>query len=186
MSQIWFPAVPFSGNNLGQVVHLHTHVVCHQTVYFFTSLRVVMPCSWEGNHMASNWSTQPSTLHGTVKWVSAFGLSNNKMAMVDVDGGWLTVQVGWLGPSVGGRLAHQSAFTRWTLSMLDHINFILVIIILKWFIHLWVQGREMCTLLTLGVWCVVLYLALDCTMQSGTTGRLHGNDLTLHCNLITY
>jgi len=32
-------------------------------------------------------STQPSTLRGTVKWVSAFGLSNNnKMAMVDVDG----------------------------------------------------------------------------------------------------
>jgi len=31
-------------------------------------------------------STQPSTLRGTEKWVSALGLSNNKMAMVDVDG----------------------------------------------------------------------------------------------------
>ena len=30
-------------------------------------------------------STQPSTLRGMVKWVSAFGLSNNKMVMVDVD-----------------------------------------------------------------------------------------------------
>jgi len=31
-------------------------------------------------------STQPSTLCGTVKWVLALGLSNNKMAMVDADG----------------------------------------------------------------------------------------------------
>ena len=31
-------------------------------------------------------STQPSTLRRTVKWVSAFGHRNNKMAMVDVDG----------------------------------------------------------------------------------------------------
>ena len=30
-------------------------------------------------------STQPSTLHGLVKWVSAFSWSNNKMVMVDVD-----------------------------------------------------------------------------------------------------
>ena len=30
-------------------------------------------------------STQLSTLCGTVKWVSAYGLSNDKMAMVDVD-----------------------------------------------------------------------------------------------------
>jgi len=31
-------------------------------------------------------STQPSTLHGAVKRVSAFGLSNNKMATAEVDG----------------------------------------------------------------------------------------------------
>jgi len=31
-------------------------------------------------------STQPSTLHGTVEWVWALGLSNNKMVMVYVDG----------------------------------------------------------------------------------------------------
>jgi len=31
-------------------------------------------------------STYTSTLRGTVKWVTAFGLSNNKMAMVHVDG----------------------------------------------------------------------------------------------------
>jgi len=30
-------------------------------------------------------STQPSTLCGTVKWVSAYELSNNKMAMVSAD-----------------------------------------------------------------------------------------------------
>jgi len=30
-------------------------------------------------------STQPSTFRGTVKWVSALGLSNNKMVMVDMD-----------------------------------------------------------------------------------------------------
>jgi len=50
--------------------------------------------------------TQPSTLSGTVKWVSAFELSiNNKwrwwMWMVAAIGG-LTAQVGWLGLRVGG------------------------------------------------------------------------------------
>ena len=30
-------------------------------------------------------STQPSTFRGTVKWVSAYELSNNKMAMVSAD-----------------------------------------------------------------------------------------------------
>ena len=42
--------------------------------------------------------------------VSTFGLSNNKMAMVDVDDsslptGGLTAQVDWLGLMVGGHLA---------------------------------------------------------------------------------
>ena len=36
-------------------------------------------------------STQPSTHHEMAKWVLAFGLSNNKMAMVDVDGSSLLV-----------------------------------------------------------------------------------------------
>jgi len=31
-------------------------------------------------------ATQPSTLCGTVKWVSAYGLSNNNNGEVDVDG----------------------------------------------------------------------------------------------------
>ena len=86
--------------------------------------------------------TQPSTLRGTVKWVSALGLSNNKMAMVDVDGsclsfGGLTVQVCWLGLGVGGHLGAESAFikwTGWTLAMACHddstINIDLVIIII--------------------------------------------------------
>ena len=54
-------------------------------------------------------SIQPSTLHGTVKWVSAFRLSNNKwwwwMRTVAALSGGLTVQVGWLGLRVGGHLA---------------------------------------------------------------------------------
>ena len=55
-------------------------------------------------------STQPSTLRVTVKWVSVFGLSNNKMAMVDVDDsslptGGLTAQVNWLGLRVGSHMA---------------------------------------------------------------------------------
>jgi len=61
--------------------------------------------------------TQPSTLRGTVKRVSALGLSYNKMAMVDVDGsclsfGGLTVQVSWLGLGVGGHLGAESAFIK--------------------------------------------------------------------------
>ena len=53
-------------------------------------------------------STQSSTLRGMAKSVSAFGLSNNKMAMVDVDDSSLpadSAQVDWLGLRVGGHLA---------------------------------------------------------------------------------
>ena len=62
-------------------------------------------------------STQPSTLRGMVKWVSAFGLSNNKMAMVDVDDSIyrqthspsrLAWSEGWQPPGA------QSAFIKWT------------------------------------------------------------------------
>ena len=63
-------------------------------------------------------STQPSTLRGTVKWVSALGLSNNKwrcwMRMVAAISGGLAVQVGWLGLTVGGHLGAESAFAKWT------------------------------------------------------------------------
>jgi len=53
--------------------------------------------------------TQPSTLRGTVKWVSTFELSNTKMAMMYVghnkqSKGGLAAQVGW--PCV--------AYVRWT------------------------------------------------------------------------
>ena len=56
-------------------------------------------------------STQPSTLRGTVKWVSAFGLSNNnKWRWWPGCGFWqptggLTARVVWPGLKVGGRLA---------------------------------------------------------------------------------
>ena len=43
--------------------------------------------------------TQPSTLSGTIKRVSAFGLSNNKMAMVNV--GHVAAYTGRLNAQVG-------------------------------------------------------------------------------------
>ena len=49
--------------------------------------------SWKkGNQTGVTRSTQPFTLCLTVKWVSAFGVSNNKMAMADVDGSSLLVE----------------------------------------------------------------------------------------------
>ena len=38
----------------------------------------IQPWAWTGHLTAVPRSTQPSTLCGMVKWVSAFGLSNNK------------------------------------------------------------------------------------------------------------
>jgi len=55
-------------------------------------------------------STQPSTLCGTVKSVSAFGLINISMAMVDVDGSslpWTHSPVVWLGLRVGRHLVQS-------------------------------------------------------------------------------
>jgi len=54
--------------------------------------------------------TQPSTLRGTVKLVSSFGLSNNKwrwwMLVLQPTGGLTAqAQVGWLGLRVSGHLA---------------------------------------------------------------------------------
>jgi len=50
--------------------------------------------------------TQPSTLRGTVKWVSAFGLSNNnkwrRWCGWQQPTGGVTAQVSWLGLRVGG------------------------------------------------------------------------------------
>jgi len=63
-------------------------------------------------------STQPSTRRGTVTWVSAFGLSNNKwrwwMRMVAAVTGGLTVQVDWLGPGLAAaeRLVHIHQMNR--------------------------------------------------------------------------
>ena len=78
-------------------------------------------------------STQPS-LRGMVKWVSAFGLSNNKMAMVDASyrrthsPSRLAWSEGWRPPGA------QSAFviwTGWTLAMaLRHDDSTIIIIII--------------------------------------------------------
>ena len=65
-------------------------------------------------------STQPSTLHGTVKWVSAFGLSNtNKWWwwLVSVDSGSLYRRTHslsrWIG--LGSAAAwHRCTFIKWT------------------------------------------------------------------------
>jgi len=77
---------------------------------------LIFHCSWYIYRWS--WSTQPSALHGTVKWVSASGLSNNKwqwwMRMVAAISGRITVQVGWLGLRVGGHLGAESAFIKWT------------------------------------------------------------------------
>jgi len=57
-------------------------------------------------------STQPSTFHGMVKWVSAFWLSNNNnnkwwwwVWFLAAYTGGLTARVIWPGLRVGGRLA---------------------------------------------------------------------------------
>ena len=76
---------------------------------------------------------------GTVKWVSAFGLSNNKwrcwMLGLQPIGG-LTAQVGWLGLKVGGQLAlpiHSSNEPSELLQWLCHddstINKILLLLL---------------------------------------------------------
>ena len=55
-------------------------------------------------------STQPSSLRGTVKWVSAYGLINNNNGGLGVDGssyffGGLTAQIVWHGLRAGGHPA---------------------------------------------------------------------------------
>ena len=77
-------------------------------------------------------STQPSTLCGTVRWVSAYELSNNSNGdggcgrQLPVFGG-LTAQVDWLGLSVGGHPAlslHSSnepgELSQWLWSWWQH------------------------------------------------------------------
>ena len=90
--------------------------------------------------------TQPSTLRGTVKWVSPFGLSNNNkrwrwMWMVAANyqqirsPSWLTWSEGWRPSSA------QSAFITWTTSTLTmalshdmstiHISSLLLLLLLQ-------------------------------------------------------
>ena len=77
-------------------------------------------------------STQPSTLRGMVKWVSAFGLSNNNkwrwwMCMVAAFISGLTAQIGSLGLRVGSHPAlslHSSnepdELSQWLWSWRQH------------------------------------------------------------------
>ena len=73
------------------------------------SFNVSNLCQKSGATLRFTRSTQPSAFCGMVKWVSAFGLSNNKMAMVSVVNwqptGGLMVQADRLCPKVGGHLA---------------------------------------------------------------------------------
>ena len=79
----------------------------------------VQPWAWLHTLPAVPRSTQPSTLHGMVKWVSAFGLSNNNkwrwwMSMVAAiyrqthSPSRLVWSEGWRPPGA------QSAFIKWT------------------------------------------------------------------------
>jgi len=80
-------------------------------------------------------STQPSTLRGTVKWVSAFGLSNNNKWRWWV---WLLAAYRWTHSP--GRLAWAegqrplgavpNSWTRWTLEVACHNDSTINIIIL--------------------------------------------------------
>ena len=86
-------------------------------------------------------STKPSTLHRTVKWVSAFGLSNNNKWRWWC--GWqhptgrLTAQVDWLGVRAGGHQAlhlHSSSepgeLSKWLWPSRQHCKDCQVIIII--------------------------------------------------------
>ena len=44
---VLLPAVPLSGNNLGQVVHTRASITEQYTLVYW--VKGVMPCSWEGN-----------------------------------------------------------------------------------------------------------------------------------------
>ena len=71
-----------------------------------------------GIYMGISRSTQPSTFRGMVKWVSAFGLSNNKMAMVSVVNWQPTGGLIWFKPiGLVQRSAatwRRAALTAWT------------------------------------------------------------------------
>jgi len=97
------------------------------------------PWAWAANPYCRAYrSTQPSTLHGTVKWVSAFGLSNNKwrwwMRMITAFSGGLIVQVDRLDLGLADIWSAFIKWTGWTLPMACHegttINIISVIVII--------------------------------------------------------
>ena len=51
MSRVRLPAVPFSDNNFGKVVH--SHVPLSPDSIIGTGQDAVMPCGWEGSHRCS-------------------------------------------------------------------------------------------------------------------------------------
>ena len=84
---------------------------------------------WLRTFTAVSRSTQPSILRKTIKWVSAYGLSNNNNG--DGACGWqqpifgeITVQVNWLGRRVGGQpalsLQHSPELSQWLWSWWQH------------------------------------------------------------------
>jgi len=120
------------GSSVCQVYNLHS---CCILTFFGPSC-----CSLS----AMPRSTQRSTLHSIVKWVSAFGLSNNNkwrwwMWMVAANHQW-PHSPSWLAWSECWRpLGAQSAFIKWTrwfscngFSYDDSTMIILVIIISRW------------------------------------------------------
>jgi len=84
--------------------------------------------------------TQPSTLPGTVKWLSVFGLSNNKMAMVDVgpadyrrtySPSRLAWSDGWRPLGAALRSSNEpSEFSQWLCHDDSTINVVLLLLLL--------------------------------------------------------
>jgi len=92
-------------------------------------------------------STQPSTLLGTVKWVSAYELSNNNkwrwcLRMVAANLSADLAQIGWFGLGVGGHPAlslHSSnepgELSQWLCHDDSTINIVVVIIIIIYYYY---------------------------------------------------
>jgi len=132
--QVQFPSAVLSSNNLRQVDHTHVPllsagrsgllVACLSAVWAVVFIMTGTAINSLGQWAPVPGSTQPSTLCGTAKWVSAFRLSNiNKCWwwMWIVAAYWRTYSQSWLAWFEGRQPScAQSAFikwTRWTLTM---------------------------------------------------------------------
>ena len=84
-------------------------------------MMLMMFCTCQGHTLtAVPKSTQPSTLHGTVKWVSAYELSNTnkwwwclRMVAANLSADWQPKSVGLVWGLAATRRS-QSAFIKWT------------------------------------------------------------------------